>query len=91
MPVYHVWEIVGLARAQSRFIRLEADDIEACAGKVRRRRGFIKRGVKEFLIVGSEHHISPGGGPLCVMDTTGLKFADKRDPKVKVGPFVKRG
>jgi len=87
VPVYHVWEICGLVREQSRFFRLEAEDIKACARKVRRRRVFIRYGVKEFLIVEEDHHISPGGGPLCIMDTTGLKFADKRDPKVKVAPF----
>lgn len=95
VPVYHVWDLRGLARAPSKFLVLEADDIEACARMVRRRRCFSMYGVKEFLITDSEDGFAYDGGPLHAMDTTGLKFAEnlriKREREVKVGPFVERG
>ena len=71
MPVYTVWELRQLDPhggrgkvSESRGLRIEADDIEACADQVRRRKAFIKHGVKEFLIVERGYRIPPGGGPL---------------------------
>ena len=71
MVQYVVWELRDLdpigreSLAESRaIIRLDAENIKACADEVRRRKAFIKRGVKEFLIVERDHYIPPGGGPL---------------------------
>ena len=70
MPTYVVWELQDLdplgkeALSEYRGFTLEAVDIRACADQVRRRKAFIKRGVKKFLIVERGHHILPGGGPL---------------------------
>ena len=67
MPVYTVWETRELdtlggrgAVRESRGLRVEAVDIQACADEVRRR----EPDVREFLIVERGHRIPPGGGPL---------------------------
>ena len=71
MPTYVVWELRDLdplggrgAVHESRGLRLEAENIKACADQVRRHRTYLKRGVKEFVIVEHGHRIPPGGGPL---------------------------
>lgn len=70
MPTYVVWELRHLdphgekTLLESRGLSVEAVDIEACADQVRRRKAFIRHGVKEFLIVERGHRIPPGGGPL---------------------------
>ena len=70
MPVYVVWELRQLdphgmkSLSESRGLSLKAETIEACADKARCLPRFIKRGVKEFLIVERGHRIPPGGGPL---------------------------
>ena len=71
MPVYIVWELRDLdplggrgAVSESMGLRLEAEDIEACADQVRRLKKFIRHGIKEFLIVEHGCEILPGGGPL---------------------------
>ena len=65
MPVYDVWEHhqLGVLGGRQRGLSLEAEDIKACADQVRRRRSFIRRGEKRFLIVERGYHVPPGGGP----------------------------
>ena len=87
MPTYDVWEHhqLGVLGGRQRGLSLEAEDIKACADQVRRRRSFIRRGEKRFLIVERGYHVPPGGGPL---NFHGAEYI--ASDKIKNSPLVKR-
>ena len=92
MVQYVVWELRHLdplgreSLAESRGLRLEAENIRACADQVRRRKAFIKHGVKEFVIVERGYRIPPGGGPLNFHGHV-MNSQDIASDKEKEAPF----
>ena len=85
---YSVWEIHQLdeyggprSRKDYQAVKISAENIQLCAEKARRKKIFIERGVKEFIIVERGRNIS-GGGPL-KLNVSGKKI--KRDVTIIEG------
>ena len=95
MVQYVVWELRHLdphgekTLLESRGLSVKAENIKACADKVRHRKAFIKHGVKQFLIVERGHRILPSGGPLNFFRGD-LDLEDIASDKEKEAPFRER-
>ena len=79
---YTVWEIsqldvYGGPRPTSEYhaVKISAENIQVCAEKARRKKAFIDRGVKEFIIVERGRDIR-NGGPL-TLNVSGKKIKRK--------------